>query len=86
MTVVRASKKLVASSIEVEKAECAAADLSLDAAIKRRGNDATISATSVVEDDDAEAEKKFTQKQTKIKLSAVKSGINKLKKDVVFKI
>ena len=84
--VVRASKKLVASSIEAEKAECAAADLSLEAAIKRRGNDAAaISATSVVADDEAEAEKKFTQKQTKIKLSAIKSRINKLKKDVTFR-
>ena len=70
--------------IEAEKAECAAADLSLDAAIKRRGNDAAvISASSVVGDDDAE--KKFTQKQTVIKLSTIKSRINKLKKDVTFK-
>ena len=81
--VVKVSKKLVASSIEAEKAECAAADLSLDAAIKRQGNAAAvISATLVVEDDDAE--KKFTQKQTAIKLLAVKSRINKLKKDVSF--
>ena len=73
--------------IEVEIAEGAAADLSLEAAIKRRGNDpaAKISATSVVEDDDAEAEKEFTQSQTKIKLSAVKSRINKLKKGVTFR-
>ena len=85
--VAKAAKKLVASSIEAEKAECAAADLSLEAAIKRRGNGAAeISATSVVEEDEAEAEKKFTQKQTKIKLSAVKSRRNKLKKEVVYKV
>ena len=85
--VVKTSKKLVASSIEAEKAEVAATDLSLEAAIKCRGNDAlVISATSVVEDDEAAAEKKFTQQQTKIKLSAVKSRINKLKKDVVFRV
>ena len=62
--------------------------MSLEAAIKRRDNDpaAKVSATSVVEDDDAEAEKEFTWKQTTIKLSAVKSRISKLKKDVVFKV
>ena len=86
--VVKASKKTVAASIEADKAEVAAADLSLEAAIKRRGgSDApVISAKSVVVDDEADAEKKFTQQQTKIKLSAVKSRINKLTKDVVFKI
>ena len=46
---------MVAASIEAEKAEVAAADLSLEAAIKRRGgSDApVISATSVVVDDEA---------------------------------
>ena len=34
---------------------------------------------------DAVAEKEFTQNQTKLKLSAVKSRINKLKKDVTFR-
>ena len=80
---------MVAASIEAEQAEVAAADLSLEAAIKRRrGSDPApvISATSVVEDDEANVKKKFTQQQTKIKLLAVKSRINKLKKDVVFKI
>ena len=83
--VAKAAKQLVVSSIE---AECAAADLSLETAIKRRGNDpaAKISATLVVEDDEAEAEKEFTRSKTKIKLSAVKSRINKLKKDVAFKV
>ena len=63
MTVVKVAKKLVASSIEAERAECAAADLSLEAAIKRRGGDpaAKISATLVIEDNDAVAEKEFTQ-------------------------
>ena len=84
--VVKASQKMVAASMEAEKAEVAAADLSLEAAIKRRSEKTpVISATSVVEDDDAEAEKKFTQQQTKIKLLAVKSRINKLKKDVTFR-
>ena len=79
------TKKLVASSIEVEKAECPAADLSLEAAIKRRGGDsAKISATSVIQDDDAVAEKESTQNQTKLKLSAVKSRINRLKKGAAF--
>ena len=73
--------------MEAEKTECAAADLSLEAAIKLWGNypAAKISATSVVEEDDAETEKEFTQSQTKIKLSAVKSRINKLKKGVTFR-
>ena len=84
--VAKATKKLVASSIEAKKAKCAAIDLSLESAIKRQGgNFAKISATSVIQDDDAVAEKKFTQNQTKLKLSAVKSRINKLKKDVSFK-
>ena len=73
--------------MEAEKAEVAAADLSLEAAIKRRSDKTpVISATLVGEDDEAAAEKKFTQQQTKVKLSAVKSRLNKLvKKDVVFK-
>ena len=90
--VAKAAKQLVASSMEAERAECAAADLSLKAVIKRRGNDPadkisamSVSATSVIEDDDAVAEKEFTQNQTKIKLSAVKFRINKLKKDVSFR-
>ena len=75
--VVKASKKLVASSIEVERAECTAADLSLEAATKRRGDDSTkISATSVIQEDDAVAREEFTQKQTQIKLSTAKSKIN----------
>ena len=58
----------------------------LEAIIKRQGNDpaAKISAALVVEDNDAKAEKEFTWKQTTIKLSVVKSRINKLKKDVSF--
>ena len=86
--VVKASKKMVAASMEAEKAEVAAVDLSLEAVIKRRSDKTpVISATSVVEDDEAAAEKKFTQQQTKIKLSAVKSRLTKMvKKDVVFKI
>ena len=90
--VAKAAKQLVASSMEAERVECVAADLSLEAAIKRRGNDSaakissmSVSATSVIEDDDAVAEKEFTQNQTKIKLSAVKSRINKLKKGVTFR-
>ena len=85
--VVKAAKQLLASSIEAERAECAAADLSSEAAIERRGNypAAKISAMSVVEDEDAEADKEFTQSQTKIKLSAVKSRINKLKKGVIYR-
>ena len=54
--VAKAAKKLVASPLEAEKAECAAADLSLEAAIKRRGT--VVSATSVVPvDEDTVAEK-----------------------------
>ena len=85
-TVAKAAKQLVASLMKAERAECAAADLSLEAAIKRQGNypAAKISATLVIEDDNAEAEKAFTWKQTTIKLSVVKSRINKLKKDVSF--
>ena len=66
--VAKAAKQLVASSMEAERAECAAADLSLEAAIKRWGNDPAakisstlVSATSVIVDDDTEAEKGFTQ-------------------------
>ena len=54
MSVAKAAKKMVAASIEAEKAEVAAADQSLDAAIKRRaGTPAVISAASVAEDVDA---------------------------------
>ena len=84
--VAKVAKQLVVNSMEVERAECAAADLSLKAAIKRRGGDSVkVSTTPVIQDDDADAEKEFSQSQTKIKLSAVKSRINKLKKDVLFK-
>ena len=85
--VVKASKKMYTASIESEKAEVAAADISLKAAIKRRSDKTPIiSATSVEEDDEAAAEKKFTQQQTKIKLSTVKSRLNKMvKKDVTFR-
>ena len=86
MTVAKVAKKLATSPIEAERAECAAVDLSLEAAIKRRGGDSVkISATSVIQNDDAVAEKKITQKQIQLKLSAVKSRINKLKKDVSLK-
>ena len=85
--VVKASKKMYAASMEAEKAEFAAEDLSLEAAIKRRSDKTpVVSATLVKEDDEAAAEKQFTQQQTKIKLSAVKSRLNKLvKKDVTFR-
>ena len=84
--VAKATKKLVASSIEAERAECAAAYFLLEIAIKCRGGDSTveINATSVIEDDDAVAEIELTQKQTAIKLSSVKSRINTLKKDISF--
>ena len=90
--VAKASKKIVAASIEAKKSQITAADSSLEAAIKRRSNasDMTpiISSTLVKEkdDDEAAAEKKFTQQQTKIKLLAVKTRINKMvKKDVIFR-
>ena len=83
----KAAKKLVASSLEAEKAECAAADLLLEVAFKRRGT--VVSATSVVPpvpvDEDAVTEKELAQKQIAIKLSSVKSRINKLKKGVTFR-
>ena len=83
--VAKMAKKLVANLIETEIAECAAADLSLKAAIKRRGGSVgKVSAMSVIEDEDAVAEKEIAQKQATIKLSSVKSRINKLKKDVPF--
>ena len=70
VAVAKASKKIVAASIEAKKAEVAAVDLSLEAVIKRRGDKTpVISATLVKDDDEAAAEKKFTQQQTKIKLS-----------------
>ena len=86
MTVAKAAKKLVASSIEAERAECAVADLFLEAAIKRCGGNSAVkvSTMSVIEDDDAVAEKELTQKQTAIKLCSVKSRIIKLKQDVSF--
>ena len=82
--VAKAAKKLVASLMEAERAECAVADLSLEAAIKCRGG-LEVSATSVVfADEEAVAEKELAQKQTALKISSVKSRINKLKKDVSF--
>ena len=87
VAVAKASKKMVAASIEAEKAEVAAADLSLEAAIKRRSGTPVISATSVEEDVDEKDEKKFTAQQTIIKLAAVKTRLNKMskKKDVTFR-
>ena len=89
VSVAKAAKKMVAASMEIEKAEIAAADQQLDAAIKRRaGTTAVISATSVDEgvDDEAAAEKKFNQEQTKIKLSSVKSRLTKMSKKVTLKV
>ena len=78
---------MVAASVEAEKAEVVAVDLSLEAAIKRRSDKTPVISATLVEDEEAAAEKKFTQQQIKIKLSAVKSRLNKLvKKDVVYKI
>ena len=58
--VAKATKKLVTSSIEAERAEYAAADLSLEAAIKRRGDSTVkVSATLAIEDKYAIAEKEF---------------------------
>ena len=86
VAVAKASKKMVAASIEAEKAEVAAADLSLEAAIKRRSGTPIISATSVKEDVDENDEKKFTAQQTIIKLAAVKTRLNKMsKKEVTFR-
>ena len=91
--VAKAAKKMVAASMEAEKAEVAAADQSLDAAIKRRaGGTAVISAASVAEDVDAlenaekEKGRKFEAQQTMIKLSSVKSRLNKMSKKVTLKI
>ena len=64
--VAKASKKMVAASIEAEKAEISAMDLSLEAAIQRQskagGKTPIISSIWVKENDDeaAAAEKKFT--------------------------
>ena len=92
VSVVKAAKKMVAESMEAEKAEVAAADQSLDAAIKRRaGGPAVISAASVEEDvgalENAEKikEKQFEAQQTIIKLSSVKARLNKMSKKVAFK-
>ena len=88
--VAKASKKMVASSLEAEKAEISAMDSSLKAAIQRQSNAGgktpIISSTSVKENDDeaAATEEKFTQQQTRIKLSAVKSRINKMVKKSTF--
>ena len=69
--------------IEAEIAECATADLSLEAATNRRGGSAVkVSATLVIEDEDVVAEKEITWKQTVIKLSSVMSRMDKLKKYV----
>ena len=70
--------------MEAERAEYAAADLSLEAAIKRRGgSEVSVSATSVVfVDEEVVTEKEMAQKQTALKLSSVKFRINKLKKEV----
>ena len=75
VSVVKAAKKMVAESMEAEKAEVAAADQSLDAAIKRRAGAAVISATSVGEDENAleNADKKFEAQQAIVKLSSVKA-------------
>ena len=65
--VAKASKKMVAASLEAEKAEVSAMDSSLEAAIQRQSNAGgktpIISSTSVKENDDeaAAAEEKFTQ-------------------------
>ena len=88
VAVAKASKKMVAALIKPEKAEVAAADLSLEAAIKRRSGTPVISATSVAENVDAleNAEKKFTAQQTMIKLASVKTRLNKMsKKEVTFR-
>ena len=80
---------MVAASLEAEKAEVAAVDQSLDAALKRRaGGTAVVSATSVVEDvdDEVAAEKKFNEQQKKIKLASVKSRLTKMSKKVTLKV
>ena len=59
--IAKATKKMCAALIEAEKAEVAAADMALEAAIQRR-NGTVISATNVVPpvpvDEDAVAEEK----------------------------
>ena len=89
MSVAKAAKKMVAASLEAEKAEVAAVDQSLDAALKRRaGGTAVVSATSVVEDvdDKVAAEKKSNEQQKKIKLASVKSRLTKMSKNVTLKV
>jgi len=76
-TVAKAVKKMCAASISAEKAEVAAADEALEAAIKRR-NGTVISATNVVSpipvDEDENAGQQHAQKQTTLKLSSVKTN------------
>ena len=88
VSVVKAAKKMVAESMEAEKAEVAAADQSLDAAIKRRAGAAVISATSVGEDENAleNADKKFEAQQAIVKLSSVKARLTKMAKKVTLKV
>ena len=74
---------------EIEKAEIAAADQQLDAAIKRRaGGTAVISAASVGEGENAleNADKKFEAQQAIVKLSSVKARLTKLGKKVTLKV
>ena len=74
--------------IEAKKAECDATDASLEVAIKR--HDTEVSVTSVVlnthnsTNEKAITEKELAQKQTLLKLSSVRSRINKLKRAVKF--
>ena len=88
VSVVKAAKKMVAESMEAEKAEVAAADQSLDAAIKRRAGAAVISATLVGEDENAleNADKKFEAQQAIVKLSSVKARLTKMAKKVTLKV
>ena len=89
MSVAKAAKKMVAASLEADKAEVAAVDQQLDAALKRRaGGSAVVSATLVVDavDNEVAAEKKFNEQQKKIKLASVKSRLNKMSKKVTLKI
>ena len=82
-------KKIVAASLEADKAEVAAVDQQLDAALKRRAaGSAVVSATSVVDDvnDEVAAEKKFNEQQKKIKLASVKSRLSKMSKKVTLKV
>ena len=64
--------------------ECAAANLSLEAAIKCPGGTEVSTTSAVPVDEEAVTEKELAQKQIALKLSTVKSRINKLKKDVSF--